>query len=49
MERSSALGRKRKMKTEISIFSVSLDAGKPVADIILMKGEEVKRVTENLD
>jgi 2,3-bisphosphoglycerate-independent phosphoglycerate mutase len=26
-----------------------LDAGKPVADITLMKGEEVKKVAEKLD
>jgi hypothetical protein len=27
----------------------TLDAGKPVADITLMKGEQVKKVTEKLD
>jgi hypothetical protein len=27
----------------------TLDAGKPVADITLMKGEDVKKVAENLD
>jgi hypothetical protein len=27
----------------------TLDAGKPVANITLMKGEDVKKVTETLD